>query len=160
RILMMLLSNWDAKDARDMTGSSAKTADSNLAIFETRGAHPAYLYFVSDWGATMGRASSLGLNRDKWDARKYMGQTPRFIREVRSDGEIVFGFGAKHGRDVTRGINVGDVRWLMRWLGQITDAQIERNLVASGATPEQIAFFVPALRSRISQLRVVAENAQ
>jgi|SRR5579884_1538590 len=159
RILMLLLSNWDAKDARDMNGSGSKTADSNLAIFEVRSKRPEYLYFVSDWGATMGKASSVPLMRDKWDPRKYNRQTERFIREVRPDGEVVFGIGVKHGHDVARRINVGDVAWLMRWLGRITDAQIERDLATSGATPEQVSFFAPALRERIRQLQDVVDRA-
>lgn len=164
RILMMLLSNWDAKDERQMkqhwyekvVDPKGKTADSNLAIFEQTGNPPRYLFFVSDWGATMGKASNHMGRRDKWNGPHYTRQTSDFIRGVNDEGEVNFSFRGKNGRDVSEGITVADVRWLMQYLGRITDAQIHQDLVACGANPDQVSFFGPALRERIRQLRAVA----
>jgi hypothetical protein len=158
RILMMLLSNWDAKDARDIDRSmNSKTADSNVGLFEQPGRRPRYLYIVSDWGATMGRDSWIGGRRGKWEAKKYNAQTANFVRGVRGDGVVDFGFNGTHGKDVERDITVSDVRWLLRYLGRISDAQIRRDLESSGATDEQITYFAPALRERIRQLQDVAQ---
>ncbi|HZU27675.1 MAG TPA: hypothetical protein VFA04_19245 [Bryobacteraceae bacterium] len=166
RILMMLLSNWDAKDERQfrqrwyekVVDPHGKAADSNLAIFEERGNPPRYLFFVSDWGATMGKASNLAGRRDKWNARHFTRQTAAFVRGVDDNGQVEFSFRGKNGRDISQGITVSDVRWLMHYLGRISDAQITRALVASGATPDQVSFFGPALRQRIRELQAVANT--
>lgn len=158
RILMMLLSNWDAKDARDFSdGPAARTADSNVAIFEVSEGHKqhGYWYFVSDWGSTMGKWSSVGGLRDRWNAKGYAGQSPDFIRGV-NNGQVLWGFGGTHGSDLTKGIRVTDVAWLLRYLGQVSDAQIQRGLEASGATPEEVKLFGRSLRDRIRQLERVA----
>jgi hypothetical protein len=50
---------------------------------------------------------------------------------------------------------VEDVRWLCRYLGRITDAQIRAALDASGASPDERDRFARALHRRIDQLRAV-----
>jgi hypothetical protein len=54
--------------------------------------------------------------------------------------------------DVAHNISPSDVRWLHRYLGQITDAQLREGLLASGATVEEADRFTRALRERIRQL--------
>jgi hypothetical protein len=161
RILMMLLSNWDAKDARQMEHHWYKMRDdTNLAVFKEAGSPPHYLFFVSDWGATMGKSSSIMRRRNKWDERSYTRQTAEFVRGVSDDGEVDFGFHGKNGGDISEGIRVADVRWLMRRLGRISDGQIQAALAASGATRDEISFFAPALRERIRQLQAVANESR
>ncbi len=159
RILMMLVSNWDAKDARDFAedGAGHGRSDSNLAIFEEHGKPPRYLYFVSDWGATMGKWSPVSPARSKWDSKGYASQSQDFVKGVRN-GEVQWGYSGTHGADISRGIRAGDVQWLMRYLGQITDAQLRAGLAASGATPEDVDIFARALRDRIQQLNKVARG--
>lgn len=156
RILMMLVSNWDAKDARDLAddGTGHGRADSNLAIFKTPGHHPSYLYLVSDWGASMGKWSPLPPLRTKWDSAGFALQTPEFVKGVHDD-EIDWGYSGTHGPDIAKGIRVKDVHWLMRYLGRISDAQLRRGLVASGATPQQVDVYTRALRARIRQLQKI-----
>lgn len=159
RILMMLVSNWDAKDARDFAddGSGHGRADSNLAIFEESGKHRPYLYFVSDWGATLGKWSPVPPLRTKWDSKGFAAQTPDFVKGLKN-GEVQWGYAGTHGADISKGIHVSDVQWLLQYLGRITDAQIRRGLAASGATAEDVDVFSRAIRDRIQQLQMVARG--
>ena len=148
RILAMLASNWDTKDARDGEGS-------NTAVFQ----HPSvggsfYWYAVSDWGSTFGSWGGF-MKRSRWDAAAYEKQTKDFVKGV-VDGTVVWGFQGKHGRDVSEGITVEDVRWMLPYLSRITRDQMIAGFVASGARPETAARFAHALRNRIAQLERIA----
>ena len=152
RILVMLLSNWDTKDARDLVHGD--DLDSNLAIFEDSDANgPRYLYFVSDWGASLGKWGGIS-TRSKMDCKGFAAQTPGFVQGA--DGEVVrWGYMGKHNEDIVKNIRVSDVQWLMQYLGRITDDQLRQGLAASGATPEQMQCFLGSLRQRIGQLRAL-----
>jgi len=157
RILDMLLSNWDAKDAHFFSDEGAKgTSDSNLAVFQDMQAdHHRYLFMVSDWGETLGKWSDIPGLRDGWDCPGYTAQTPGFV--VRAGGAgVQFGFRGTNKSTVSKGIRVSDVQWLMPYLGRVTDDQIRQGLTTSGATPDQVGCFWRALRDRIEQLRRVA----
>ena len=150
RVLMMLLSDWDNKDARD------KARDSNLAIFEAKGADgPRYLYFVADWGGSMGKWGKVA-TRDKWDPRGFASQTPEFIKGTHG-GIIDWGYVGQRTSDQVTGIRVSDVAWLLGYLGRITDDQIRSALDASGATHEETEAFTASLRNRIGQLQRAAQ---
>jgi hypothetical protein len=144
KLLVMLTSNWDNKDARDAT--------SNTAILQ-RGTGPdrEWVYYVSDWGGTMGKWGNI-FTRSKWDCEGFAGQSDEFIREI--DGsEVQFGFNGQHDNEFRDDITVADVRWLMQYLGRLTDAQIRAGLRASGANVHEQRCFSRALRSRIAQLQ-------
>jgi hypothetical protein len=150
KVLVMLTSNWDMKDARDAQYGP------NTAIYRVtgRGNVVQLLYAFDDWGATMGKWGNLCV-REKWDGNGYLQQTPHFVKGVKN-GYVEWGFSGKHTRDLTEGISVDDVRWLLQYLSQVTDRQLEEGLRASGADPEQVALFSRAIRQRIQQLEQVA----
>lgn len=149
KVLMMLVSDWDNKDARDID------RDSNLAIFQKPGDNgPQYLYFIADWGGSMGRWGKY-FTRDKWDAKGFSEQTPEFVKGSR-DGYVEWGYVGQRTEDQVRDIRVADVQWLMQYLGKITDDQIRKGLAASGATPNELQLFATSLRDRINQLQRVA----
>jgi len=148
KILVMLLSNWDTKDRRDVARGS------NTAIFEhdvgawRREAR----YLITDWGGSMGRWGSNIVTRGRWDPEGFEAQTPDFVAGV--DGESVrFGYAGQRTGDVAEGISIADVRWLCRYLGRLTDAQLREALSASGASQEDAAVFSRAIRARIAQLQ-------
>ena len=150
----MLVSNWDTKDARDL--AHGNELDSNLAIFEDSDATgPRYLYFVSDWGASLGKWGGIS-TRSKMDCKGFAAQTPDFVQGV-EDGVVRWGYAGKHNEDIVRNIRVNDVQWLMQYLGRITDDQLRQGLAASGATPEQMGCFAGSLRQRIDRLRVIQQ---
>jgi hypothetical protein len=154
KILVMLLSNWDTKDARDMTGSGpAGVADSNLAIFQTgSGDKPRYLYFVSDWGASLGKWGPLLIVRSKWRCGDYASQTPDFVQGADQDA-VHFGFVGKHNDSIVNGVRPSDVQWLLKYLGRVTDDQLRMGLASSGAAPEEVQCYLTSLHQRIDQLK-------
>jgi hypothetical protein len=152
KILVMLLSNWDTKDRRDVA------LGSNTAIFEhpagrSRSRREAH-YLISDWGGSMGSWGSNIVTRGRWNADDFAAQTPSFVTGV-NGGFVNFGYTGQRTADVAQGIRIRDVQWLYRYLGRITDAQLRDALVASGATGDEAARFAESLRARIDQLAAV-----
>ena len=151
RILMMLVSNWDAKDSRDAEGS-------NTAVLRQRDTKPpVYVYAMTDWGASLGSWGGF-FKRDRWNAAAYERQTPKFVQGVK-DGNIVWGYDGKHGEDITAGISVEDARWLLTYVSGITTEELRIGLKASGASPAYAERISRAIRNRIVQLQqITGEN--
>jgi hypothetical protein len=151
KILVMLLSDWDTKDRRDVARGS------NTAIFEhrvgrwTREAR----YLITDWGGSMGRWGSTIVTRGRWDPAGFESQNATFVTGV-DEGMVRFGYVGQRTADVATGISVPDVRWLCGYLGRLADAQVRAALVASGAAEEEADRFTRAIRHRIDQLERAA----
>jgi hypothetical protein len=154
KIMMMLLSNWDNKDVRDVARGS------NTAIFEYRmdrhGLEARYL--IIDWGAALGPWGSHVLSRGRWNAQAFAAQSDEFV--LGTEGEmVVWGYKGQRTGDAVTGIRRTDVEWLYKYLRGITDDQLSAGLRASGATETEIAEFTNALRVRLNHLRDVATAA-
>jgi hypothetical protein len=150
KVIIMLVSNWDNKDVRDVKRGS------NTEIFQyplSNGAEDRYL--VTDWGGSMGKWGGY-LGRSKWDCKGYNQQTPSFVKGVKGDN-FVWGYSGQHTEDFREGIRIGDLRWLNQYLGRITDDQLRDGLQASGAPPEDVACFAKAVRERINQIKSCLE---
>lgn len=148
KIMVMLLSNWDSKDQRDAgRGSNTKIFLVNKGTVLER------QYVVSDWGGTMGKWGSF-FNRGKWDCDGYAKQNDDFVKEVK-DGLVKFGYSGQHTSSIRDDIRVTDVKWLMGYLGRITDTQLHYALKASGASPADEACFATAVRNRINRLKAI-----
>src|SRR4051812_6417039 len=147
KILLMLISNWDNKDQRDVGRGS------NTAIFVERDGRwrREAQYLIVDWGGSMGKWGGTVVTRGRWDAEGFAAQTPQFVTGV-ANGYVQFGYTGQRTADARGSITVGDVQWLCRYLGRITDEQLRAALRASGATAEEESSFAASLRSRIDQL--------
>jgi hypothetical protein len=146
KILVMLLSNWDTKDRRDVARGS------NTAIFEhSTPAGREARYLITDWGGSMGSWGSNIVTRGRWDAVAFAAQTPQWVGAV-EEGVVKFGYTGQRTEDVAAGITPDDVQWLCRYLRQLTDVQLDLALRESGATDEERQQFRLALRARIDQL--------
>ncbi len=147
KIVLMLISNWDNKDVRDVARGS------NTAIFHypLKWGRREARYLIIDWGASMGRWAVVGF-RTKWDAAGFAEQNADFIKSVDDEGRIEWGYLGQRTEEATEGLTVEDVRWIYRYVGRITDEQLREGLRASGATEEEVEIFTPALRERIDQL--------
>lgn len=150
KIMLMLVSNWDIKDAR----SSDPDPNTSVMRRELPDGSVETHYIINDWGATMGRWGSIS-TRSKWDCDGYKSQTPDFVKGV-ENGHVRFGWDGKRRDDVAGGINVEDVRWLLQYLGSVTDDQLRSGLAASGASKDEQACYVSAIRARITQLGTIA----
>ncbi|HUQ87243.1 MAG TPA: hypothetical protein VM096_06770 [Vicinamibacterales bacterium] len=161
KILMMLMSNWDNKDVRDVARGS------NTAIFEYR-VKPARSrfrrtasdarearYMIIDWGAALGTWGSNVLQRGKWDAEAFAAQNAQFITGI--DGDVVqFGYQGQRTADVTANITRADVAWFVNVASRLSDDHLRAALRASGATPGEVDLFTAALRARLDLLRDAA----
>jgi hypothetical protein len=145
KILIMLVSNWDNKDASDADDGI------NTAIFE-RQTDPRYVYTFTDWGESMG-GWGFHINRKPWSCELFTSETDNFVSVV--DGEIRWGYVGRHAT-FKKGITPDDIRWILQYIGRLTDRQLSDGLRASGATPEESECFTAALRRRIDMLRAVS----
>jgi hypothetical protein len=140
KILVLLLSNWD-------------TRNSNFGIFsDDSTGQERFLYAHTDWGAALGNWGN-GLTRSKGECKDFAKQTRRFVKGVRDD-VVDFGFGGE-----LEDIHVSDVRWLLQYLGKITDGQIRTGLLYSGESLEDADCYTTALKQRIEQLQQVATQS-
>jgi hypothetical protein len=146
RVIMMLTSNFDNKDVRDVKRGS------NTAIYQvpTEGGLENH-YMVSDWGGSMGKWGGL-ISREKWDCKGFRGQTKDFIKGVKGD-IVEFGYSGQHTDDFKNDIRVSDLKWLLQYVGRITDDQFRDGLRASGATPDEVECFTRSMRERINQMK-------
>jgi hypothetical protein len=146
KIIMMLVSNWDNKDVRDVKRGS------NTAIYQYPDGDARYL--ITDWGASMGKWGGY-LGREKWECPGYQQQTPGFLAGVKGD-VLAWGYSGQHTEDFREGIRISDLRWLLQYVGRITDDQIRTGLEASGATRVESECFTKALRARIDEMKACA----
>lgn len=155
KIVVMLLSNWDTKDRRDVARGS------NTAIFEhkisrwRREAH----YLLTDWGGSMGRWGSNIATRGRWDAAGFEEQTPQFVTGVSGDW-LQFGYAGQRTADVASEIPLAHLRWFYPYLRRIDERYLTTALLASGATDEEASRFARALLERIRQLGAVVDSAE
>jgi hypothetical protein len=148
KIVMMLLSNWDNKDVRDVARGS------NTAIFEYPIGHKKWeaRYLIIDWGAALGSWGSSILSRGRWNAAAFAGQNSQFILGTDGD-DILWGYKGQRTDDAVRQISKDDVRWLYDVLGGISDEQLAAGIRASGGTESEITDFTKAIRERLERLR-------
>jgi hypothetical protein len=152
KILMMLLSNWDNKDVRDVARGS------NTAIFEHRltdGSLEAR-YLIIDWGAALGAWGNNIVQRGRWDPEAYAAQNEQFVTGM--EGDVVhWGYQGQRTADLTYDITREDVQWFVRLAGRLSDDQLRAGFLASGADAEEANRFTAAIRGRIDALRKIAQ---
>lgn len=150
KILNMLVSDWDDKDARD------EDRGSNTAIYQMGNL---LYFFIDDWGGAMGRWGKF-FTREKWNASSFLHQSDDFVK--RKGDHLDWGYVGQHSHVMTEGVTPGDARWLLPYLGRVTDDQLRAGLISSGADERETAKYVQGLRMRINALEkaVGATNAQ
>ena len=147
KILIMLFSNWDNKDARVGRGGP------NTGEFDVNGKRIAAF---TDWGSGMGKWGSAPGSNSNWNCVDFTAQTPLFVTKF-DQKHVFFGWeGAIN--DGFRSIPAAHVAWLMALLGKIPDAQIRDALKSAGGTDAEVDCFASALGARIEQLRAAAAH--
>ena len=150
KILMMLMSNWDNKDVRDVARGS------NTAIFECRIDNTLEArYLIIDWGAALGAWGNNILQRGRWDPAAFAAQNELFITGVEGD-VVTWGYQGQRTIDIVDHITLEDVRWFDRIAHGVSDDHLRAALRASGATAEEVEQFTAALRGRLERIREVA----
>jgi hypothetical protein len=153
KIVVMLLSNWDTKDRRDVARGS------NTAIFEHRlpRRRREARYLLTDWGGSMGRWGATIATRGRWDVAGFEEQTSQFVTGV-ADGRVAFGYTGQRTADVAAEIPVQHVQWFHGYAGRLTERYLVEALLASGATQDEAARFARALCERIRQLGAAVQG--
>lgn len=147
KVLVMLLSNYDNKDASSRDGSNVGVlADRNNRL----------IYYVNDWGRSMGDWG--GAFHSTWDCKGYRDQTENFVEGV-NNGVVRFRFKGKINEGFREAITIESLRRVLPLLDRITDAVVVAALRDANATAEQTACFTGALRSRVEQVRRAANGS-
>lgn len=147
KVLIMLFSNWDNKDARVGKGGpntgEFRLGKERIAAF-------------TDWGSGMGRwGSEPGINTN-WNCADFAAQTPQFVLQI-DQKQVVFGWKGAINDGFSTGIPPAHVVWLLERLGKIPDEEIRAWLRSAGGSDADVDCFAKSLRSRIEQLRGAAE---
>ena len=154
KIVVMLLSNWDTKDRRDVARGS------NTAIFEHRvwrwpRPKREARYLITDWGGAMGKWGATVVTRGRWDSDGFEAQTRQFVTGV-TNGVVSFGYRGQRTSDIAANISIDHARWLFRITEGLSERQFEDGLKASGANDDEAERFARALVARVRQLDVKA----
>ena len=156
KVLMILLNNFDARAANNRILLNRETGN--------RVAH----YYVTDLGATLGRAGGLGGKRTKNNLEDFL--STRFVMGV-EDGAVEFDYDTRPSRlghlsvlyppyylgqvkkeKSMRGIPVSHARWIGGLLNQLSDEQLRDAFRAANYSEEIREGYVRSLRMRIRQL--------
>jgi hypothetical protein len=146
KILIMLFSNWDNKDARVGRGGP------NTAEFDLHGKRIAAF---TDWGSGMGRWGEVAGSNSDWNCADFTAQTPLFLPKF-DQKQLFFGWKGAIFEGFATGIPPSHAVWLLNYLGKIPDAEFHNWLQLAGATDADADCFTRALRARIDQLRKAA----
>lgn len=159
KVIMILLNNYDAHSGNNRVFLVKNPARGNLE------AH----HYVSDLGATLGKAGGLGGTRSKNNLADFL--STRFVLGVEDDGVVKFDYDTKPTKlgmlsivyppyyrgqvkkeKSMRSIPVEHARWIGALLSQLTDEQLRQAFTVAKYERTTAAGFIKALRERIDQL--------
>ena len=165
KVLMILLNNFDAR------------SDNNRVIYINCARGKEARYYVTDLGATLGRAGGLGGTRTKNDLTDFL--STKFVRGVDArDGVVEFDYDTRprglghlsvlhpfyyrhevNKEKAMRGIPIAHARWIGSLLNQLSNEQLRDAFRAAGYSEGVQESYVAALRERINQLRFLRPSA-
>jgi hypothetical protein len=164
KVLMILLNNYDAR------------AENNHVIYVDGPRGREARYYVTDLGATLGRAGGLGGTRTKNDLTDFL--STRFVLGA-DDGVVKFDYDTRptglghlsilypvyyrsqvNKEKAMRGIPVAHARWIGSLLRQVSDQQLRDAFDAAGYSQGVRDSYVAALRERINQLTQLPARTQ
>ena len=147
KMVVMLVSNWDTKDRRDVSRGS------NTAIFEllVSGREREARYLITDWGGAMGKWGTNVVFRGRWDPDGFEQQTAQFVTGV-ADGQVSFGYQGQRTAEIARGITVEDAAWFYEYARRLREPALVAGLLACGATADEAGRFSQAILERIDQI--------
>ena len=158
KVLMILLNNFDAHSGNNRI----------IYVSDPRGTEARY--YVTDLGATLGRAGGFGGTRTKNDLADFL--STKFVRGVDArDGVVEFDYDTRpsglghvsvlhpiyyrhevNKEKAMRGIPVAHARWIGSLLSQLSNEQLRDAFRAAGYAEGVRESYIGALRERINQL--------
>lgn len=164
KVLMILLNNFDAR------------SENNRVIYADGPRGREARYYVTDLGATLGRAGGLGGTRTKNDLADFL--STGFVLGV-DEGAVKFDYdtrptglghlsvvhplyyrGEVRKEQAMRGIPVAHARWIGSLLNQLSNEQLRDAFAAAGYSENVRESYVAALRERINQLTQLPARTQ
>jgi len=156
KVLMILLNNFDARP------------ENNRIIYVDSPRGKEARYYVTDLGATLGRAGGLGGTRTKNNLTDFL--STEFVKGV-EDGAVEFDYDTRPSglghlsvlhpgyyrsqvkkEEVMRGIPVAHARWIGSLLARLSDEQLRDAFRAANYSDGTRESYVSSLRNRINQL--------
>ena len=148
KIMMVFMKNWDVLDIQ------------NDILEVTTANNKENQYIVSDLGATFGRLGNNNLplfhRFGRTTGKPNDFAKSKLIRKV-INGKVELSYKGKN-RDIFEGITVENAKWLYGLLSQLSDKQIAEAFRAANYSPSEIEIYKRAVKSKISELAVVAGN--
>jgi hypothetical protein len=142
KVMMVLLNNWDIKDANNQI----------FFVQDARGGNQLQ-YVISDLGATFGKTGSLPLfwriTRSRNNPEDY--EDAKFIDGVKKDGYVDFHYGGKN-RGILDKITISEAKWLGNLLARLSDHQIGDAFRAANYEPDEVRTLAESVRERINEL--------
>lgn len=138
KMMMVFMSNWDVLDLQNK-------------ILEVDGQHH---YIVSDLGSTFGKLGNNNLpifyrlGRKVGNPKHYANTT--FVKEV-EDAELKVAYKGKN-RKLFKGFTVGQGRWLLGLLSQLSDKQIGDAFRAGGYSRPEVSGYLNTIKRKIREL--------
>ncbi len=135
KLTLLLVANWDLKS-------------DNTGVFDIAGER---YTAVTDWGATMGDPAAADRTRRKWNCEAFANRTKSLVHGVDA-GYVHFNYTqylGRHEQALANNIPVADLKWFLRRAEKLTDEQVRRALLASGATAAEATCFTRAFRERL-----------
>ena len=136
KIMMLLINNWDIKDANNAI----------LVPRESTGAGEAR-YIIGDLGGTLGKTGG-AISRSRNKPSDFV--RADFIDKVKGE-QIDFHYSGKNKKLFAK-MTVADVRWLSGWLTRLSGEQIKDAFRAANYSPEDVEELARAVRERIKTL--------
>lgn len=165
KVLMILLNNFDAR------------ADNNRIIYVDGPRGREARFFVTDLGATLGRAGGLGGTRTKNNLVDFL--STKFVRGIDAkDGVVEFDYdtrprgfghltvlhpfyyrGEVNKEKAMRGIPIAHARWIGGLLSRLSNEQLRDAFRAANYSEGTRESYVSSLRERINQLTQLPRQA-
>jgi hypothetical protein len=136
KILMVLLNNWDIKDANNEI----------LAVSGSNGSKELH-YIISDLGGSLGKTGGF-FSRSRNKSEDFV--KAKFVESVK-DGRVDFNYGGK-SKALFDDITVEQAQWMGTLLSRLSDEQLKDAFRAANYTPQEIEEYVQAMKERISEL--------
>ena len=137
KIMMLLINNWDMKDANNkILVARSETSDT-----------PELLYIISDLGGSLGKTGGV-ISRSRNKPDDFV--KANFIGGVKNN-VVDFHYGGKN-KALFENITVDDAKWIGNWLGKLSDEQIKDAFRAANYSAQDVDQMAQTVRERIDLL--------
>lgn len=136
KIMMLLINNWDMKDANNKT-----------LIAKNETGEPEIRYIISDLGGSFGKTGG-AISRSRNKPSDFV--KADFIEAV--NGNVIDFHYAGKNKSLFNNITKEDAGWIGGWLSKLSDEQLKDAFRAANYKPEEVEELAQTVRERINLL--------